>query len=198
VGRIVAVLVACMAAIAGLAGAHTIEAGAIHGRTAYVLPASLQFALTAVSFGNAQDGWAAAQLNQQGYILHTHDGGRHWALEQSATLPSRHLWSGPSGFLGAPVFVTPQVGYSPVRAGAGPGWNRHHPRWRAALGPAATARPGGRQYGARERTGGVGGGLRPACGQLRRAAALARYGPHLAGGPPGAGNAGGECGAHFR
>ncbi|HKC76305.1 MAG TPA: hypothetical protein VKF37_19200 [Chloroflexota bacterium] len=76
--RIVAMLMACMAAIVGLVGAHAIEAGAVHDRMAHALPASRQFALTAVSFGNAQDGWVAARLNQQGYILHTDDGGRSW------------------------------------------------------------------------------------------------------------------------
>jgi pimeloyl-ACP methyl ester carboxylesterase len=70
----------------GLVGAHAIEVGAVHGRMAHALPASRQFALTAVPFGNVQDGWVAAQLNQQAYILHTHDGGRSWTRYRVPTL----------------------------------------------------------------------------------------------------------------
>jgi photosystem II stability/assembly factor-like uncharacterized protein len=55
-------------------------------------------------------------------LYRSQDGGQTWTLEQRASRP--HLpaiWSGPSGFLGAILFVTPQVGYIPVSEGAGPG-----------------------------------------------------------------------------
>ena len=46
--------------------------------------------LTAVSFTDARNGWAAGHA---GVILHTQDGGEHWALQRSATHEDRPLFA---------------------------------------------------------------------------------------------------------
>lgn len=71
-----------------------------------------------VDFVNDVDGWLLVtnwgMCSMGGCydnrLYRTHDGGRHWNLAQSARLPEPRvpaLWSGPSGFLGTVLFVTP-------------------------------------------------------------------------------------------
>lgn len=83
-----------------------------------------------VDFVDARHGWLLATNRgmcsmggcYDNRLYHMVDGGQHWRVEQRARLPSvPALWSGPSGFLGSVLFVTPQVGYIPVSEGAGPG-----------------------------------------------------------------------------
>ncbi len=82
-----------------------------------------------VSFLDATNGWLVATPPQGctmggcwGPLYATGDGGAAWLLLQE---PGR--WritgaiGGPPGFPGTPRFVTPMVGWLPIRAGAGPG-----------------------------------------------------------------------------
>jgi hypothetical protein len=83
VGRIVAMLMACMAAIVGLVAAHVIEAGALHDRMAHALPASPQFAGTL----------AASAAQTMGQVV------AGVAPCRAAQLRARAAWQGATGSL---------------------------------------------------------------------------------------------------